>query len=67
MHQQIIETGEGEYKDEILTLNNLADKLRKKRFANGSINFDRHEVKFEIDGNGKPLESISKSLKRQTN
>ena len=53
--QQIIETGEGEYKDEILTLNNLADKLRKKRFANGSINFDRHEVKFEIDGNGKPL------------
>ncbi len=53
--QQIIETGEGEYKDEILTLNNLAEKLRKKRFANGSINFDRHEVKFEIDGNGKPL------------
>ncbi len=53
--QAIIETGEGDFRDEVLTLNDLAQKLRKRRFENGSINFDRHEVKFEIDENGKPL------------
>ncbi len=53
--QAIIETGEGDFKDEILTLNDLAQKLRKRRFDNGSINFDRHEVKFEIDEDGRPL------------
>lgn len=53
--QQIIETGEGEYKDEILTLNKLAQILRKKRLSAGAINFDRCEVKFEIDETGKPL------------
>lgn len=53
--QQIIETGEGEYKDEILTLNKLAQILREKRLSAGAINFDRCEVKFEIDETGKPL------------
>lgn len=53
--QQIIETGEGDYKEEVLQLNSLAQILREKRMAAGSINFDRCEVKFEIDGTGKPL------------
>ena len=53
--QQIIETGEGDYKEEILELNRLAQILREKRMSAGSINFDRCEVKFEIDENGKPL------------
>lgn len=53
--QQIIETGEGDYKEEILQLNRLAQILREKRMSAGSINFDRCEVKFEIDENGKPL------------
>lgn len=53
--QQIIETGKGEYKDEILTLNKLAQILREKRLSAGAINFDRCEVKFEIDETGKPL------------
>ena len=53
--QEIIETGEGDYKEEILTLNDLAQKLRKRRFEHGSINFDRHEVKFDIDEKGKPI------------
>ena len=51
----MIETGEGDYKEEILALNDLAQKLRKRRFDNGSINFDRHEVKFDIDESGKPI------------
>ena len=53
--QNIIETGEGDYKEEILELNKLAQILREKRIAAGAINFDRCEVKFEIDEKGKPL------------
>lgn len=61
--QEIIETGKGEYKEEILELNKLAQILREKRMANGSINFDRCEVKFEIDEKGKPLSVYFKESK----
>ena len=53
--QQIIETGEGDYKEEVLQLDRLAKQLRERRFAAGAINFDRYEVKFEIDKKGKPI------------
>jgi len=33
----------------------LAKSLREKRFKSGAINFERSEVKFDIDENGKPL------------
>ena len=61
--QQIIETGEGDYKEEILELDRLAKILREKRLANGAINFDRCEVKFEIDEKGKPLSVYFKESK----
>lgn len=61
--QQVIETGEGEYKEEILKMNDLAQSLRKKRFVNGAINFDRHEVKFEIDEKGRPVSVYFKVAK----
>lgn len=53
--QQVIETGKGDYKEEILVLDKIAKALRKKRFDSGAINFDRYEVRFDIDENGKPL------------
>ena len=53
--QTIIETGKGDFSSEILVLNNLAKQLRERRFANGAINFERYEVKFNLDENGKPL------------
>lgn len=53
--QEVIETGKGDYAEEILTLNKLARKLRAKRFQNGSIAFDKVEVKFNLDKDGKPL------------
>jgi ribonuclease R len=64
--QQIIETKT--YKDNdlaeaILTLDGLAKLLREKRYANGAINFDRVEVKFDIDKNGKPLRVYFKEAK----
>ncbi|MDD2436801.1 MAG: ribonuclease R [Massilibacteroides sp.] len=61
--QEVIETGEGEHKDAILTLNTLAKKIRERRFKNGAINFDRYEVKFDIDENGKPLRVYFKEAK----
>ncbi len=61
--QQIIETGEGDYKDEVLALDKLAKRLREKRFANGAINFDRYEVRFEIDEKGKPISVYFKESK----
>ena len=53
--QTIIDTGKGDFSKEILVLNSLAKQLREKRFANGAINFDRYEVKFNLDEKGKPL------------
>ena len=53
--QDRIDTGEGAFAIEVNTLNNLAKKLRAKRFTNGAINFERYEVKFNLDDNGKPL------------
>ena len=61
--QQTIETGQGEYKEEILELNRLAQILRERRLTAGAINFDRCEVKFEIDENGKPLSVYFKESK----
>ena len=61
--QDIIETGEGEFKEEILKLNELAQTLRKNRMAAGAVDFDRVEVRFEIDEKGKPLSVYFKESK----
>ena len=53
--QEVIETGKGDFAEEILTLNRLAQELRRQRFRNGAISFDREEVKFRLDEDGKPL------------
>ena len=44
-----------EVKEAVLILNKLALKFRKKRFAAGAVNFDRPEMKVDIDENGKPV------------
>ena len=61
--QAVIETGEGEFKEEILKLNELAQILRKNRMASGAVDFDRVEVRFEIDEKGKPLSVYFKESK----
>ena len=53
--QEVIETGRGDYAEEVLTLNRLAQALRRERFKNGAISFDREEVRFRLDEHGKPL------------
>lgn len=53
--QNVIETGEGDHAEEILTLNRMAKILRKNRYENGSVEFDRVEVRFDIDETGHPI------------
>ncbi|MCD8071892.1 MAG: ribonuclease R [Alistipes sp.] len=53
--QQVIETGQGDFNQEILTLHKLARTMRERRFRDGSISFEREEAKFKLDENGKPV------------
>jgi ribonuclease R len=61
--QEIIETGKGDFAPEVLALDRLAKQLRARRFAEGAIAFDRVEVRFEIDENGKPTDVYFKESK----
>ncbi|HEY4651183.1 MAG TPA: ribonuclease R [Pontibacter sp.] len=53
--QERIETGEGDFAEEINIMNSIAKKLKDKRFKNGAISFETIEVKFKLDDDGKPL------------
>lgn len=61
--QNVIETGNGDYAEEILLLDSLAKILREKRYENGSVEFDRVEVRFDIDENGHPTSVLFKESK----
>ncbi|MES2375776.1 MAG: ribonuclease R [Bacteroidota bacterium] len=52
--QEVIETKQGDFSDEILKLNELAYILRDRKFKNGAISFETTEVKFLLDDKGKP-------------
>ncbi|MFA9290251.1 MAG: ribonuclease R [Solirubrobacteraceae bacterium] len=58
--QKIIETKEGLYSTEVLTFHSIASKLREDRIKNGSISFDKLEVKFILDNQNKPKEIFFK-------
>jgi ribonuclease R len=64
--QQIIETGNGEMKEEVLLLHDLATKLRNTRYKEGSINFERDEVKFNLDEEGRPI-SVYFKVQKESN
>ncbi len=52
--QNVIETGSGDYAKEILTLDTLAKIMRKRRYEQGAVEFERAEVKFQLDKEGRP-------------
>ena len=56
-------TLQGENAYQLLTLDRLAKLLRAKRFANGSVKFDREEMRFDIDSTGKPVRCYFKRSK----
>lgn len=61
--QEIIEGAEGDYMNELLTLNEIARNLRSARFKKGAINFSSQEVRFKLDENGKPIGIVIKESK----
>src|SRR5687767_3238367 len=61
--QAIIEESSGLYSEEILILNDLAQRMRKKRFNHGAINFSTQEIRFKLDEKGDPIGIIVKESK----
>jgi ribonuclease R len=61
--QEIIETKKGINLEEILLLNDIAQRLRKTRFSKGAINFSSTEVRFRLDEKGKPIGVMLKESK----
>ena len=61
--QEIIEKGEGLYSKEIHLLNDMAQRMRKKRFQHGAINFSSQEVRFKLDEKGDPIGIMIKESK----
>jgi len=53
--QMVIDTGEGDLKEEILKLHAFSRLLRAGRFKAGSIAFEREEIKIEVDEKGAPV------------
>ncbi len=64
--QKIIETGEGDFHEEVLTLHRMAQEMRKERFAKGALRVDQEEVKFRLDEQGRPVEVFVK-VQRDSN
>ncbi|WP_400192757.1 ribonuclease R [Hymenobacter sp. B81] len=61
--QERIESGEGDYADEVNLLNRIAKKLQAERFRKGAISFEAPEVKFKLDEEGKPVGVFIKERK----
>ena len=49
-----------EYADNLKVLDRLAKKLRERRFKGGAVKFDREELHFDIDKDGKPVRAYFK-------
>ncbi|HZY78592.1 MAG TPA: ribonuclease R [Cyclobacteriaceae bacterium] len=61
--QEVIESGKGQFAEELKILNTIAHALRKERFGKGAVNFETTEVKFKLDPKGKPLAVVPKVRK----
>jgi len=61
--QEIIETKDGLYRDELLVLNHLAQQMRQQRFKNGAISFSSVEVRLKLDEKSRPVGIMIKESK----
>ena len=61
--QEIIEGRDGPFKKEITQINKLAQQCRKQRLSNGALNVKSNEVRFRLDGEGEPIETVLKVSK----
>jgi len=53
--QRVIDTQEGDMQEELLNLHRLAQILRRKRFETGAFSFEKVEIEFDLDDEGRPL------------
>jgi len=53
--QDVIDSGDGDMKEQVLVLHKFAQQLRTRRFAAGAFSFEKTEVKFDLDEEGRPL------------
>ena len=58
--QEILTGKDGDYTEELRTLDRLAKCLRERRFKGGAVKFDREELHFEIDQDGRPTRAYFK-------
>lgn len=58
--QQVLDTGSGDYLEELNEMMRLARLLRHRRYKDGAIAFEQPEVKFVLDENKKPLQVVTK-------
>jgi ribonuclease R len=58
--QEILTGKDGDFAEELRTLDKLAKKLRERRFKGGAVKFDREELHFDVDEKGKPIRAYFK-------
>ena len=58
--QEMLEGKNGDYAKELRLLSDMAQNLRERRFRNGAVKFDREELHFDIDKDGKPTRCFFK-------
>lgn len=54
--QTTLDTGVGDFYEELTILNTIAKKLTKERFENGALSLETEEVKFKLDEKGVPID-----------
>ncbi|OJV28294.1 MAG: ribonuclease R [Bacteroidetes bacterium 37-13] len=61
--QEVLETGKGDYAEELKIIHRITKSIRQKRYDSGAISFEKEEVRFRLDSVGKPLELYIKHRK----
>jgi ribonuclease R len=59
--QVTLDTGGGDFSEELAILNAIAKKLTKARFENGALSLETEEVKFKLDEKGVPIDVYVKT------
>lgn len=61
--QEILEGGDGDYKEELLLLDKIAKSLRQKRLKAGALSIESEEIRFKLNDNGDPVDVLVKTSK----
>ncbi|MFZ4405593.1 MAG: ribonuclease R, partial [Pseudobdellovibrionaceae bacterium] len=59
--QAVLDAESGPFVEELQTLNSMAKKMAARKKAAGAIEFEKEEIKFELDKDGRPIRVIKKA------